>query len=306
MLTLGQRLCQLRREKGLSQRSLAATLGVSQRRYSRWEREVETVPVEWLAVLADALDAGTSVLSDVHVDRKGPILPPFLRAVRRRLAYLPYTCNGSIEEMTGLNQGARQTWEAVRRLLSPADTARLAQRFPRDSAFELLAACHVILLGGYLARLTLNQLRCPVLTAEDYRSMRSAAYCLRDCLVLENDDLNVVMFPQVWVVSVVQSEWYRLDFLCYARRRDGTERWMYVEIEGSQHEYTLNRDKRRAQGIQLRRLQFDAAEVLRYHFGEALLRRIGGVLDEEPLSFQLAKPRPCLPMSADHPSHGPR
>lgn len=285
-LTLGQRLHTLRTLRGLTQEALAARVGVPQGRYSIWESERHPVPVDKLTDLARALDVDVRVLAEVHVSGP-PRLPKFLSERDRHYTTLPYDIKGTIDQMLALPEGPHLL-AAARRVLGPADIARIVQRFPRDSEFELYATFKLISMGAWLTRLTLAQAHCHVLVVDEYRSSRSALCVPRDALALDLDDVTILFFPQVWVVSVIQSDWYRVDFLCLVRRRDGTVRWAYIEIHGSQHELTPERDRRRAQGIPLRRHVYWARQLLRPDFGPTLVTNLTDLLDEPQIPFRLS------------------
>ena len=101
------------------------------------------------------------------------------------------------------------------------------------------------------------------------------------------------MVPQVWVPSIVQAEWYRLDFLTLVRREDGLERWADVEIDGfNPHGLTPEQDEKRARGIcGLTRVGFWNREVTRPDFGERLVSRLVDLLLRPTPSFMARRPR---------------
>ncbi len=89
-----------------------------------------------------------------------------------------------------------------------------------------------------------------------------------------------VVAPQVWVASILQSEWYRLDFLCYLKRADGTTRWVDLEADGAQHTQEREQDMRRQRGIPARRLGYRAYQLTSRTFGHTLLAAFTAQLDE--------------------------
>jgi transcriptional regulator with XRE-family HTH domain len=280
-LTLGQRLIKLRQALDLTQQQVAELAGTTQPRYSEWERDARLPAGVDLDRLARVLRVEREVLESAREMRSvgRPSLPSFLAGRRSASEIFLHDNKATLEDMRALGPLARRLCSVARSGLPVTHLDRLSRRFPRDSAVELLAVFHLFPYGARLALLTLAQLLCPVLCVTGAKSARSGAFLKRDCILVEIGSLSLVFFPQVWVVSVVQSEWYRLDFLCFVRRIDGAEGWVCVEIDGSGHLWTPDRDKRRIQGLPVRRIAFDAREVLREDFVGSLVRRLASCLD---------------------------
>jgi len=284
-MTIDQRLQLLRSELELSQSALAERIGVRQAQYSSWERGKKRVPSEHLPALARELRVDVRILEEVYVAPRpwGQRLPTVLAEHRWPVPVMPpYPIRGTMDDMLALGNTAQDVFWAVQKMIPAGELAQIAQYFPRDSAWELLASMHAVEQGLRLTRLTLAAIHCPILAVVDERSVRSGLWHVREAMQSERPDLLVIMFPQVWVVSPLQSEWYRLDFLCYVRRADGEERWADLEIQGSQHAEMIESDERRARGIGLPRLSFWAREVLHRDFGTRLITRLTRLLDQQP------------------------
>ena len=58
------RLKEMRKEKNLGQKEIAAVLGISQTVYSRYERGARTIPTELLIKLADLYETSIDYLVD--------------------------------------------------------------------------------------------------------------------------------------------------------------------------------------------------------------------------------------------------
>lgn len=62
MVKFEERIKELREEKGLSQRQLAAEIKASQANISRWENGTQDPSTEWLIALADFFNGTTDYL----------------------------------------------------------------------------------------------------------------------------------------------------------------------------------------------------------------------------------------------------
>ena len=275
--TLGERLRSARRSQGLSQAHVAQMLGATQTAYSHWERNDRPVPQELVPALCQALGidcdefeallpTGVPRLPVVHAGRSGyrcPALPP-------------YPIHGSVKQMLALGSVAESLYQAARPRLCAEQVARLELHFPRDTATELLYVYHAINCGFSPARSTLQRLHCPIIVVEGNLSSRLAHHYVRDLLLYTRGELTMALVPQVWIPSVVQSEWYRVDFLAMVRKQDGTERWAHVEIDGSGHEEAA--DRKRARGIMLPRLGYWNHQVQTYRFSDRLVQDLLGLM----------------------------
>lgn len=294
--TPGELLRSLRVQRGLSQGEVAGLVGVTQSRYNNWEREYRRVPEKDMPTLAAVLGVDAATLQPLATNRpRGrPAIPEGLARGPRRTPMLPpYKVQGRIDEMARLGGVAQDLLHAVQRRLSTDQIARLESRFPRDTTQELMCAFHVLAEGGRLCEETLQRLRCPVLAVEHWGSARSAASHARDVLLLRKGNVTMVLVPQVWVPSIVQAEWYRLDFLTLVRREDGLERWADVEIDGF-HPHAANpeQDEKRARGIcGAPRVGFWNREVTQPNFCERLVSRLVDLLVRPAPSFVARRPR---------------
>lgn len=102
--TLGQRVAELRRRKGLAQKDLAAEIGRSESWVSQVERDV--LPVERMSVLrslADALGVSVQELRPDAVVGRGPATPDELEQLR-----LALTGHPALAELLGTHQHETQ------------------------------------------------------------------------------------------------------------------------------------------------------------------------------------------------------
>lgn len=286
--TVGQRLTRLRTAARLSQVEVARRVGVSQGTYSYWEHDQRAVPPGAHEPLARALGVTPAELQVVAVparDRGRPTLPKLLTlAACRDLASLPVT--GGIDDVCEISDLACDVVTSARRHLSPGALAAFLDTCPRDSRWELYIMLHLISLGAYPDRISLVSQRCPLLAVETYRSLRLAVQQPRFVLVLDRGDLLIVVTPQVWVVSPLQSEWYRLDFLCAVYDARGNARFSDLEFDTGDHDDEL--DRRRARGICAPRIGVRARQVDRPSFGIWLINRLEGLLQSpEPIYMPL-------------------
>ena len=84
-------LLKFRRQKGLSQRSLATKMGVSQRVVSYYEKDAANVPLSRIIDLANALDVTVVELLDPKIERKSNFEELDVRIIRkiRQIEQLP-------------------------------------------------------------------------------------------------------------------------------------------------------------------------------------------------------------------------
>ena len=150
---------------------------------------------------------------------------------------------------------------------------------------------HVVAQSATLERMTLAQLRCPVMVVEKRNSCRPGLYHLRDVLVLERPRCTIVMVPQPWVVSPTQAEWYRLDFLTCVSSHEREQRWADVEIDDYRHAFQQDKDERRARGLACPRFGFTHREVERSDFAIRLVTRLEDMLDRPEPQFTYVSPR---------------
>lgn len=274
--TLGQRLRRLRKSVGLSQDKVAGLLQIRQSVVSRWECDVQCIPNAQVSPLAGVLGVEERILLELNMPiPRGHRCGITLRSRRWKMERIRHpNVVGSFDDVADLGETGAELVACARRRLNRSSLARLEHRFERDSPAELLAALHFVDQDAYLAKLTLAQLRCPALVVRGARSTRNGLWLTREALVLERGEVTIVLFSQVWIVSVVQAEWYRLDYLGALITPGAAHRWFDLEIDGKQHEFTADRDVRRAHGIGLPRLGYTVREVLRHDFGTRALERI--------------------------------
>jgi transcriptional regulator with XRE-family HTH domain len=106
--TFGERLKQLRQQKGLTQAELAARLGISRRNYIYYESQGGSPSPELIAGLADALRVSADVLTGRHT-KPDPRLPSY-RLLRRlkKLEQLPTHDQKAVLRMIDMMVQARR------------------------------------------------------------------------------------------------------------------------------------------------------------------------------------------------------
>ena len=197
---------------------------------------------------------------------------------------------GGLEQVVQRGNPGRRVVAQARRHLTDGQFAHMDAYFPRDSPHELLVAMHLVAQSATLQRMTLAQLRCPVMVVEARNSCRLGLYHLRDVLVLERARCTIVMVPQPWVVSPTQAEWYRLDFLATVLSTYREQRWADVEIDDHGHAFQQGKDERRARGVACPRLGFMHREVERGDFALRLVARLEGMLEQSQPQFTFTTP----------------
>ena len=71
----GERLFRLREQKGLSQKEMAAKVGITQQAYAFWERKPTSLKPDQLVLVASILEASLDELFGIHVkarSKSGP------------------------------------------------------------------------------------------------------------------------------------------------------------------------------------------------------------------------------------------
>ena len=87
----GERLCQLREERGLSQKQVAQRLGIKQQSYAAWERRIVALKPDQLTQLASILEVPVDALvgkSTARARKGGPVGK--VRRVFEEVSRLPH------------------------------------------------------------------------------------------------------------------------------------------------------------------------------------------------------------------------
>jgi len=191
-----------------------------------------------------------------------------------RLYETLFPIKGSVEEMLDLGSLAGRLYAKIQQI--PALELEIRNRLPRETPSELLAACQLYSIGAGLEFRTTDELCCPYHVCA-YTSLHEPAGArLRHALVLPQSDSTLVFLPQVPLVVISQSRERRPDFLT-VRVKDGKVTWCAIEIDGTYHRETANKDARRAHGLVLPILRYTNAEVLRYDFPTRVVRAVNAL-----------------------------
>lgn len=237
MHSIGLRLAQLRRERHLTQKELAAVVGVDQSTLSNWEVGVLPIADKWLARLSAAVKVSESYLRGSRASFT-PAPLGLHGAMRRRLCgqfELPlYDVRGHLDQMLALGSVAYECYTRARDLHAPDVLDRVIESFPRDAVHELLAYFQMLAHGMQLRRTTLSHLGCPLPAIDGPMTWRNALDCGRDVLVLEGTHVLFVGVPQVWIPLPRSNRSCRPDLLVLYVR-GSRKMWVDVEFDGSHH-----------------------------------------------------------------------
>ena len=255
-------MASVRLVRGWTQLDLALRLGVHRGTVAKWEAGSEPVPKNARAAVAAALGVESE-----HVRQQWPMAPP-LRGLKVPPLYSPdYPVTGTLEEMLNLGSFAATLWNKLPD--NPALAFELRERFPRDSAWELLAAVHLILAGAELEFRSMNDLFCSRLVTEK-EGFAPAGHFLRHVLRWQLPGATILLCPQVSLCVVGQSRSRRPDFLVLYIGPHNL--WIDVEIDSKFHEQTANDDARRAVGLGLPYRRYPTSALLRSDFPSRLLK----------------------------------
>src|SRR5688572_29910995 len=99
-----------------------------------------------------------------------------------------------------------------------------------------------------------------------------AGHLRRHTLVLETKLFSLLAFPQVWLPSVLQSKYHRMDFLALFVRKDRPGRvWSNLEMDGWRHKDTVEADDQRTRGLGIPRLGYTQGQLQRADFMDRLV-----------------------------------
>jgi hypothetical protein len=160
----------------------------------------------------------------------------------------PYPVKGELKDFP-------PEWSAG---LSAAVRDEMEHAFPRDSPLELGAALRFLEVGK-LCFVRLMDVGCRLLVVEK-GSFLSAGHLWRHAIVIRGKHRTLILIPQVSLVVVAQSMERRVDFLALWIGK-GVELWADIEIDSGWHEGTANEDARRAWGLRLPRLGYNAGHI---------------------------------------------
>lgn len=138
-MTMGQRVAQLRKAKGLSQEELAAQVGVSRQAVSKWELDQALPDAEKIVSLAAALDVSTDqiLLGTSQADAASQEPADSSSAQR-----FHYEGNGSVPPADAPPRPAN-SWSGL-----PASVGRFVQRHGYKAGYLLIAYGAAALLFG--------------------------------------------------------------------------------------------------------------------------------------------------------------
>ncbi len=140
-MTMGQRIVQLRKAKGLSQEDLAERVGVSRQAVSKWELDQALPDAEKIIALAAALGVSTDqILRDPPVDSGST---PDEAASGASGQQYHYEGGGTVPPTSAPSQPANATWNGL-----PASVGRFIQRHGYKAGYLLIGYGAAMLLLG--------------------------------------------------------------------------------------------------------------------------------------------------------------
>lgn len=240
-----------------SQAEVAAALGVKRSVYSRWERGERMVSEPWREKVAALLEIDAALLEPTE---KGARPPSLLEDTRHR-ARLRYPIGGTLDEVARLGQYACAVVSRARRAIGDAAVQRLVDEFPRDTKHELLLVLTLAAFGGRPLWTSPLRFDCPLLVLDDFRSEYRGDQ-MRWAVLWKGDGEYLVVFGQVRVKSVFQSNRARVDCLVYHKVRGRRGRWMIVELDGSHHATQPSQDEERAEYLLIPTIRYDNQKLL--------------------------------------------
>lgn len=254
---LGRWIAALRLDCGLTRGKLAEHLGVPASTVARWESENETVPAEVLGALAEALHVPLDDLLALHASSRR--LKTSIPARTRRIA--TYPVQGTLDEMLELGGRVASSLALhLERKLTRRVYNEVLERFPRDSALQLLFTHHLIAFGAHPRKARLLDLGCTLLITQRRRKVYDGER-QRYALVLPIDDWVLVLVPQVPVGVPGCPKIHRIDFLALYADSYGHRQWIDLSVEDAPLERDEHADCPSLLGIP--RLGYDSAHVCR-------------------------------------------
>ena len=257
----------------VTQRELAAQMGVTRPAVTRWERGLSGVPLERLCALANVLGIPEDVLrrlwdEDRHLRR----VP---RSKARLLFMPPYDVKGTLAQMLALHPSMAAIRNRVG--LSAELETWLWEQFPRDARLEMAVVYRLLEAGARIQFRSPLQSGCEHFITLSGQDLRYAGHRHRPCLVLVRDGHRWLFFPQVELLALAQSRSYRVDFL--ARHQHAC---LDVEADEPRHDAAGDEDDRRRVGLRVPRLGYKLADIVAPRFVEHLLADIARHLTPHP------------------------
>jgi transcriptional regulator with XRE-family HTH domain len=283
---LGRRMAALRRELDITQDDFALQLGVAQSCVSRWEAEEAAVPDKVIAPAAAILKVSPAMLEALRIPSWA--VPKQTLASRLGLSgedreMPPYNWKYELEDFRNLGWYARELHDRVLGRGLPLWTeVEMRERFPRDSPLEIFFAFHMFDWGGHMAFHSPLSAGCtaPVLLTNE---AIYAGHLRRHTLVLETKLYSPIAFPQVWLPSVLQSKYHRMDFLALFVRKDRPGRvWSNLEMDGWRHKDTVEADDQRTRGLGVPRLGYTQGQLQRADFMDRLVADLSSLCNAFP------------------------
>jgi transcriptional regulator with XRE-family HTH domain len=267
---LGKFIKEQRKLRKITQAQVAEALGVRQGTIARWESGQRHMAEKHIRALALLMSLPAEQLRAQWRPSRVGRRPSTLR--RGQTSYLEVTrpVVGSIPEMLQMSDVIEGAYQQAWRLL-PTEQVHyeMARNYPRDSVLELAGAYQLLAWGCDLEWLAPLRANCdlPIIFPG---TQRYAGDFKRHTLVLRDNNIEVLFFPQVTVAVLSQSRERRLDLLV-KYTRDGRSVYADVEFDGVQHRQQMEEDTRRMWGMGLRRLGYNRAAVCNPDFVERLL-----------------------------------
>ena len=216
---------------------------------------------------------------------RGAVRPP--RILRGRLRQgrpkrAPYPMGATGEQMRRAGGCADRLYCNVLGGHDAEEGRTALTEFPRDTRHELLTVFHTLWHGGRVVMTSPSRYRCPSMVLDDFE-WKYGGDQLQPALLWRGDREWWLMFGQVRIRGGVR--WaHRVDFLIYYKRAGKPGQWMFLELDGSQHELTPNQDAQRTEGLALPEIRHDNAQALSLGYFERLLRDVrDGAVRAEPL-----------------------
>lgn len=279
---IGQIIRSARKARGLRQNELSAALGVCHQAISQWERGTRPFPARYAEQMAAVLQLAPHWLDIPPPEADMPrdsVRILFRPPSSLRLRYRPaYPISARVEHMTALGRRQQTLHEHVRSSLPPCEYEELAERFPRDSRWELQAALHVLADGARVVYSSPSRFRLPLNALHDC-DWTDGQDLLQPVLLWEQGDERVVVFGQVWL----NIPWHgpvRPDFLVWYKRKGQPGYWLYVEIDDDGHRDKQYQDQARALAISLPGLRYENYTTSDPRFFERLLSDIRTLRDK--------------------------
>lgn len=265
---LGRWIVVLRIDCGLTRRNLAERLGVAPSTLARWECDSETVPTEYLGKLAEALHVPVDDLMALHAQSSRRLKPRNSEtAPARRVTRYPVA--GTPAEMFAFGGGlAVDIYTRVSSRLKQRTHAEVLEKFPRDSAVQLMATHHLLACGADVRKLRLLELGCSLLVMQRTRKVYDGDRD-RYALILPGDDWLLVLVPQVSLAVPGCPQIYRADFLGLYVDGYGHRQWVDITVDSPRSADDVHADCPSVLGLP--RFHYTPEMVLLPNFGVGMV-----------------------------------